>query len=208
MAKAESSRLDVVSTSRRTKARAARVYNERRVALVDVVGEEWVGTDADGEDSLRGNWDVFDGCFVSVLVAVGIEVGVADQGKPGVGFHVQHARGFLNSRTNFYATNTMILQLLPVSPKSFQYVCDDLLRYRGRHGAKASRKRFLCCNTFSICRRSHPRPPYFALTRSHRPPGFYTPLPPVNLTDLFSKRSVNLRRTFAHLPAEFSDGHF
>jgi hypothetical protein len=38
MAKAECSRLDVVSTSRRTKARAARVYSERRVALVDVCG--------------------------------------------------------------------------------------------------------------------------------------------------------------------------
>lgn len=71
MAKAECNRLDVVSISRRTKARAARVYNDRSVALVDVCGEPFeIG--ADGEVSVRGKWGVLD-CFVSVLVAVGIE---------------------------------------------------------------------------------------------------------------------------------------
>ena len=70
MAKAECSRLDIVSISRRTKARVARVYKERRVALVDVCGEELSGIEV---DSLRGNWVFFDDCFVRVLVTVDIE---------------------------------------------------------------------------------------------------------------------------------------
>ena len=95
MAKAECNRLDVVSISRKTKARAARVYNDRSVALVDVCGEEPFEIGADGEVSVRGKWGVRT-CFVSVLVAVGIEAeGRQVQkvgGKPkAVGFHVKRA---------------------------------------------------------------------------------------------------------------------
>ena len=65
-------------TSRKTNARAARVYKDRRVALVDVCAI--VGSIEDVEESatndgfrpaLRGTWATNVG-FVTVLVAVGI----------------------------------------------------------------------------------------------------------------------------------------
>jgi hypothetical protein len=48
-------RLCVVSISRRTKARAARVYNERKVALVDVCGRD-DGSIADNDEDNAGNF--------------------------------------------------------------------------------------------------------------------------------------------------------
>lgn len=73
MENADCNRADVVAISRRTKARAAREYNERRVALVELCGKE-SSVNTDIENNLSGNCVGFgDDCFVSVLVAVGIE---------------------------------------------------------------------------------------------------------------------------------------
>lgn len=85
-------RLCVVSISRRTKARAARVYNERKVALVDVCGrddEPIADTDEDSAGNFKSDFrvnrtvlffvDVSKSCFTSVVVAVGIEVDVTSK---------------------------------------------------------------------------------------------------------------------------------
>lgn len=82
---ADRRRLCVVSRSRRTKALAARVYNERKVALVDVCGadeESCAGTNEDNGANFTSDFrvstvDVDDGvpssCFTTVVVTVGIE---------------------------------------------------------------------------------------------------------------------------------------